>query len=88
MACPALQNFSTLSHKRHDFRENVIEYKMRVLIFSTTLSAVFIILRRTERDMTKDYNGLYVKYPLFLSDFNETRILTRDFRKILKHQIL
>jgi len=28
--------FSTLSHKRHDFREKVAEYKMCVLIFSTT----------------------------------------------------
>jgi hypothetical protein len=25
-----------LSHKRHDFRRNVIEYKMCILIFSTT----------------------------------------------------
>ena len=24
--------FSTLSHKRHDFRENVIEHKMRVYL--------------------------------------------------------
>jgi hypothetical protein len=26
---------SGLSHKRHDFRKNVIEHKVRVLIFST-----------------------------------------------------
>jgi hypothetical protein len=29
-------NISTLSHKRHDFREKVTEHKMCVLIFSTT----------------------------------------------------
>ena len=29
--------FSTLSHKRHDFREKVIEHIMCVLIFSTNL---------------------------------------------------
>jgi hypothetical protein len=29
------------------------------------------------------YIGIHVKYPLFLSDFNETRILSTDFRKIL-----
>ena len=28
--------FSTLSHKRHDFREKVTEHKICVLIFSTT----------------------------------------------------
>jgi hypothetical protein len=28
--------FLTLSHKRHDFRKNVSEHKMCVLIFSTT----------------------------------------------------
>jgi hypothetical protein len=30
------KHFSTLSHKRCDFRRNVIEYKMCVLIFSAT----------------------------------------------------
>jgi hypothetical protein len=35
VACPALQYFSTLSHKRHDFRNDVIEHKMCVVIFST-----------------------------------------------------
>ena len=37
---------TTLSHKWHDFREKVIEHKMCVLIFSTTLSETFLILRR------------------------------------------
>jgi len=35
VTCPALPYFSTLSHKRHDFRQKVTENKMRVLIFST-----------------------------------------------------
>ena len=36
VACPPLQYFSQLSHKRQDFRRKVIENKMRVLILSTT----------------------------------------------------
>jgi hypothetical protein len=33
--CPALQYFSTLSHKQQDFREKIIEHKLCVLIFCT-----------------------------------------------------
>jgi hypothetical protein len=36
VACPAVQYFSTLSQKRRDFQKKVIEYKMYVLIVSTT----------------------------------------------------
>jgi hypothetical protein len=34
------------------------------------------------------YIDLYVKYPLFLSDFNEICTFSKDFRKILKLQFL
>jgi len=33
------------------------------------------------------YIGLYVKYALFLSDFNETRIISKDCRKIITYKI-
>jgi len=37
VACQARQHFSTLSHKRQDFRKKkVIEHKMHILIFPTT----------------------------------------------------
>jgi len=33
------------------------------------------------------YLGHYIKYPLFLSDVNETFILWTDFRKVIKYEI-
>jgi len=33
LAYPAVQYFSTCSHKRHDLQKKVIEHKMCVLIF-------------------------------------------------------
>jgi hypothetical protein len=33
------------------------------------------------------YIGLHVKYQLCLSEFNETRILSIDFRRIFKYQL-
>jgi hypothetical protein len=60
---------------------------MYVLIFSTTYSEICLILRGTERDMIQTYN-LHAKYPLFLSNFNETLIFSTDFRHLLKYKIL
>jgi len=33
------------------------------------------------------YIGLHVKYPLFLSDFNEASIFSTDFRELLRYQV-
>jgi len=76
VACPALRYFSALSHKLHDTWKNIFEYKI-CLIFSTTLSEIFLILRITERDMIKNAY-CYSKFPLFLSNFNETSIFFRQ----------
>ena len=52
VACPALQYFSTLSDKRHDFRERLIEHKMCVLTSLQLLSETFVILKRNEGNIT------------------------------------
>jgi hypothetical protein len=62
--CPDVPYFSTLSHKRYDFRKQVTEHKMCVLILSIISSETFLILRRIGRDII---NVLYVKNPFFLS---------------------
>ena len=47
---PGYQCFSTLSHKRRDFRRNIIQQKMQVLILSTSVfSETLLILRRIQR---------------------------------------
>jgi hypothetical protein len=74
---PFLQHSSTLSH---GFQGRDIEHKMCVLIFSTTLSETFLILRRNDRDTIKNVHwSSRSKYPLFLSGFNETRIFSTNF---------
>ena len=37
--------------------------------------------------LSQMYIGIHVKYSLFLPDFNESRIISRDFRKVLKYNI-
>jgi len=75
--------FSALSLTRQDFREKKLLNTKCVFWFSLKLlSETFPILRRNDRDIC-----VYVKYPLFLSDFNETWIFWTDFRKIPKYQI-
>jgi len=38
LCCPNLKYFSTLSHKRHNFRKNAIEHELCVLIFLTSFA--------------------------------------------------
>jgi hypothetical protein len=64
-ACPTLLNVSTLSHKRHVFRKKkVTEYEMCVLIFSTTFSETFLIIRRTERYIIENCYWSSCKVPV------------------------
>ena len=42
------------------------------LSFSTNVSETFFIVKIIERDDKKRKISLHLKYPLFLSEFNET----------------
>jgi hypothetical protein len=82
VACLAVPCFSALSHTRRDFRENVIERKMCVLIFSATFVWVFIIWRRIRRDTVVNVHRFLCKIPVVLC-----RNLTKlgFYRQILKN---
>jgi hypothetical protein len=71
--------FHTISEKK------VLNIKCVFCFPLQILSETFLILRRIERDITINVFGLHVKHPLFLSDFNESRMFPTDFRKIFKY---
>jgi hypothetical protein len=81
VACPALQYFSTLSHKWHSSQKKVTEHKICILIFSTTF--VWNISHSKKNWATYDQNciGLHVNYLVFLSDFNRTWSFCNRFLK-------
>ena len=66
-----------------------IEYKKCVLTSSTTYVRNISHYRKNSAIQDKKlHTDLHVKYPQFLSDFNETLIFSTDFRKILTRKIL
>jgi hypothetical protein len=72
---------------RDCFGEKLLNIKCLFRFSLQILSETFLILRRTEREMMKKYIGLPVKYPLFLSWSNKTRIFSTVFRNVITYQI-
>jgi hypothetical protein len=65
VACPALQYFSTLSHKWYNFQKNLLSGKC-VFWFSLQLwSKTFFILRRNQRDRIKNVYCCWCEVPLY-----------------------
>jgi len=78
MACPAVPCFSTLSRKRRDFRKTFTEYKMCVLIFSTTF--VWNISHSKKKSVRYDQKCILVACPA-VPGFSTLSPNRRDFRK-------
>ena len=76
--------FPTLSHQRHDCRLTKSLNTKCVFWFSLQhLSETFLIMRRTERDMTTNVYRSACKESVVLPDFDQTSIFSAYFRKIL-----
>ena len=66
----SLPYFSTLSHKRHNFRKKkIVELKICVFIFSATLFEKFLVLRRNKRDIIINLQMSSCKVPDILVRF-------------------
>ena len=83
VACPALQYFSTLSHKQHDFRKKkkVLNIKCVFLFFLQRLSETSLILRRIQRDMIKNVCWCSCEVQIFLVRFKRNLNFVDRFSK-------
>jgi len=72
--------FHTIS-QRYDFRKNIFEDEMCVLIFSTTLSETFLILRKIQGDIIINVQRYPCNVTFILLRFYESWILSTYFFK-------
>jgi hypothetical protein len=83
--------FATLSHKYQDFRKKLLNIKCVLWLSLQILSDTFTILRRTEWDIIKIYNGFHVKYRYtceILTKLNFLYIYSRHNKNIKFHENL
>ena len=70
VACPAVPDFSALSHKRHHIqKKKTFGHKTCVLIFVRFLPVTFPILRIIQRDLIVNVHGSSRKVSLILARF-------------------
>jgi len=60
---------------------------MMMMIMVVVMMVVVVVVVMMMMMMMTTYVGIHVQYQLLLLDFNEPRISSTDFRKILKNQI-
>ena len=85
---PRSTNFSTFSHKGHDFLKKKLFNKNVYWDFLYKFVWNIYHSKKNWERYDQKYNRSTHKVPLiFLSDFNETRIFPTDRRKILELQI-
>jgi len=77
----SLQFFSTLSHKRHEFRREVIKQEYMIFIFSKTFSDKSHILGNIERNAVINMQMCSCKLFIILTDFIESWNFSTDFGK-------
>jgi len=77
VACPFLQYFSTLSHKRHNFQNNLLSIKC-VFWFSIQLpSEIFLVPRTNEGGMTTRVHRSSCKVLFFYQIFTKIDFFDR-----------
>jgi len=82
-----LPYFSTLSHKRHDFREKLLNTKCVFWFSLQLLSETFFILRRIKRDVIMNVYWSSCK-EWFLPYFSTLSHKRHDFReKVIEHNM-
>ena len=81
VTCPVLQHFSTLPRKQRDFRKNIIEHKMCVLIFSTIVSKEVHSKIKCERNVIIDIYWSSCKVTINLVRFYRNLNLLDRFSK-------
>ena len=80
--------FFSTSHERYELKKNCwTQDECFHFLHKFCLKYFFFILRRNEREIIKNVYCSSRKYPLFLSDLDETRLFPTDFWNIFKYQI-
>ena len=78
---PLYKIFDIISKRAWFSERKTTGHKVWVLIFSTTMSKIFLIIRIIQWDILMMYTGPHLKYAWFLSYFNEAWIFMTNFSK-------